>query len=104
MSLESWMSTREPAPPDRLRARLAELAQTEPGAGEGMPGALVTRAVEVVARLLREGQTSRHGALELLAADALVTYAFEAQADEPAELEARCIWAMAHLCERPDAV
>ncbi|MDZ7581626.1 MAG: hypothetical protein U5R30_13705 [Deltaproteobacteria bacterium] len=49
---------------------------------------------EVLRRLLHDGQTARDGALELLAADALATYAFEAEGDAPSDLDARCSWAM----------
>jgi hypothetical protein len=60
---------------------------------------MVRAAGAVLARLLRDGETARDSAMELLAADALVTYAFEAQSEDPNALEAHCEWAMRHLSE-----
>ena len=71
----AWLAGREPAPPPAL----AE------------------------ARLLREAATTRESALDLLAADALVTYAFEAAADEPDTLPARVERATARIARLPAA-
>jgi uncharacterized membrane protein len=50
-----------------------------------------------VREIIRENATSRESALDLLAADALVTYAFEAATVRPADLERRARDAMARI-------
>jgi hypothetical protein len=47
--------------------------------------------------LLVEGCLTRQSALDLLAIDALVTYAFETAADEPVSLEERAGRALARI-------
>jgi hypothetical protein len=54
--------------------------------------------------LLASGSTSRATALDLLAVDALVTYAFQAGADDPARLEERAARAMARIALLPAAL
>jgi hypothetical protein len=51
--------------------------------------------------LLNAGTTSRATALDLLAVDALITYAFQAAADDPARLEQRAAMAMARIAALP---
>ena len=51
----------------------------------------------LLARLLSDGCLTRRSAVDLLATDALITYAFEASSDEPATIEARAARAMARL-------
>jgi len=79
-----WLETRRPAPPAELRAHLnsavtdAELA---------LPDHLAELGRRVLARVADQPSGERELALELLTADALVTYAFEAQAEaDPAGL------------------
>jgi hypothetical protein len=48
-------------------------------------------------RLLVDGCLTRESALDLLAVDALITYAFEAAADEPSSLEERAGQALARI-------
>ena len=96
MTVDEWVAGREPPPPPRLRERVRELLSLHV-TGEVTVEALVRASGEVVAPLVRGGATARSSALELLAADALATYAFEAQADDPHSLDERCGWAMRHL-------
>jgi len=96
VTLAEWLATREPAPPAALAERLRSLALVSDGR-ESIPEALVLTSGAVLRRLLHDGQTARAGALELLAADALATYAFEAEGDAPADLDARCTWAMRYF-------
>ena len=86
-----WLQSRQPAPPPDLAAKLAQcLAAAPDGMLEG-----ASRA-ETVGRLglarLRTAVWRRDAteaaAMDLLAADALVTYAFEAAAEEGADLSA----------------
>ena len=98
MTLAEWLATRFPAPPPALRDRLGDLLATR---GEedasAAPDACLDAAEELLASLLRDGCTSRASALDLLAVDALVTYAFEAAAAEPASLDDRAGRAMARV-------
>lgn len=95
-SLREWLATREPAPPPALAARLVQLTEAHANR-RSLPEAMLLASGEALRRLLHDGQTARDGALELLAADALATYAFEAEGDAPAELDARCTWAMRYF-------
>lgn len=95
-SLRRWLAARTPVPPPALAARLAELALPYEG-HVPMSEALLLASGDVLRRLLHDGQTARDGALELLTADALATYAFEAEGDTPDDLDARCAWAMRYF-------
>jgi len=53
--------------------------------------------------MLSSRATDRGSALDLLAVDALVTYAFEAAAETPAELEQLANDAMTRIAEIPEA-
>ena len=98
MTLARWLDARRPAPPPALRARIdtalgwrlhqdtLDLADTFLAAAEGL-----------VRSLLDEDATSRESALDLLAADALVTYAFEALSEQPAHLTRRASEAMTRI-------
>jgi hypothetical protein len=52
-----------------------------------------------MAQALRDGCLTRDCALALLAVDAVVTYAFEAAADDPERLEARTEAALARIAD-----
>lgn len=88
MNARRWIAERPEQPPVRLRARLDEVTGV---AVESVPAAdaLAAAGRDLVGSLLAAGATARDAALDLLAADALVTYAFEAAADDPASLDAR---------------
>ena len=84
MTLERWLHTRVPAPPAALAARILEAVEASPRAPDAHHAdALLDAGQALLRQLLRADRTSRHGAIDLLAADALVTYAFEAAAAEP---------------------
>ncbi len=97
MSLERWLAEREPAPPPVLAERLHDAVRAhDDGAGE-IPERLLAVAEAMVERVLRDGGERRATALDLLAADALVTYAFEAASAEPERLEERATRAMRRI-------
>ena len=105
LTVGAWLATREPVPPRALAARLRELLgprALEADAREA-PELLLAAGESVLARLLSEAATTRESALDLLAADALVTYAFEAAGDEPDTLPARVDRAMASIARVPAA-
>lgn len=76
--LLAWLDGRRPVPPPTLREHLRALVQDTPGNG---PNHLADAGVALLARVLDRPEGGRELALDLLAADALVTYAFEAQAE-----------------------
>jgi hypothetical protein len=95
MTLAAWLDARRPAPPPELRARVdAALGAALHGAPGDAATACLDAAERLVRDLVREHATSRDSALDLLAADALVTYAFEAASERPGELPARARDAM----------
>jgi len=100
MTVAEWIATRVPAPPAAVMERVL-LALGESGDDEDRlaPERCLEAAERVVAGLLREGRIGRESAGELLAADALVTYAFEAASDDPARLDERTQVAMRRLAE-----
>lgn len=110
MTMPRWLETRTPAPPAALRRRLADVLDpvrvagsaavadapsARPGAAPGeMADACLAGAERMLDALLRDDCATRAAALDLLAADALATYAFEAAAESPAELPARAAEAL----------
>ena len=83
-TLRAWLDLRDPAPPEQLAARLREIAGRDALDGEVSSGVLLERGIET----LRSALSDRDGALDLLAADALITYAMEAAADQCATMDA----------------
>ena len=101
----AWLRGRTPVPPPQLAARIdaltARIADRDPSAD-----AFLDAAEAAMGTLLRDGCLTRESALDLLAVDALVTYAFEAAADEAGQLDDRAGRALARisaLCEPYDA-
>ena len=98
MSVADWLDARNPAPPAALARRLrvalgGALADARP-----TDDRLFAAAEMLLARLLREGCAARAAAEDLLTADALVTYAFEAAAEhQPSRLEERAADAMRRI-------
>jgi hypothetical protein len=84
--LVAWLEARRPAPPPALRAHLAA-AVTD--SDLPLPDHLALLGRQLLARVTARPAGGRELAPDLLAADALVTYAFEAQAErDVAGLEA----------------
>jgi hypothetical protein len=77
-ALIAWLAVRRPTPPAGLAERLR--AAAEPG-DEAVAQRLVQLGVALLDRVARTPAGGRELAADLLAADALVTYAFEAQAE-----------------------
>lgn len=76
--LLAWLDQREPAPPSALRARLDRAVDDGP---ELLPEHLARLGRALLAQVAARPAAGRELALDLLAADAFVTYAFEAQAE-----------------------
>lgn len=81
---ERWLRERLATAPESL---LEAMAAALPGERLDVPDALAAGALVLYGQVVR-GSGGREDALPLLAADALLTHAFEAQAElDPAELE-----------------
>jgi hypothetical protein len=74
----TWLSARRPAAPEPLAAHLATLVHDGRGT---LPELLAAAGTELLGMVVAAPGGGRELALDLLAADALVTYAFEAQAE-----------------------
>ncbi|MFN8579888.1 MAG: hypothetical protein U0163_02770 [Gemmatimonadaceae bacterium] len=96
MTTSEWLSRCTPRPPEALSRRIDELLGADREA-PAQPNILVSAAERTLAGLLARHATSRDAALDLLAADALVTYAFELAADEPESLDDLATSAMRRL-------
>jgi hypothetical protein len=81
----AWLAARRPVPPDALRAGIeaavgnAELSPLDP-----LPDQLALLGRRMLGRVAGRPGGGRELAVELLAADAFITYAFEAQAERDA--------------------
>lgn len=98
MTVGEWLAARTPPPPAPLRAHI------EAALGDGLrddamkaPERCLAAAEAILAELVARADARRESALSLLAADALVTYAFEAASAEAAGLDVRARDAMARL-------
>jgi hypothetical protein len=98
MTLARWLDTRSPGAPPRLRARLhAALGPWARADAAGAPELCLKAAETLLSRLLTDSRDDRRGAIDLLAVDALVTYAFEAASEQPETLTARAEKTMARI-------
>lgn len=99
MTVSDWLRDRQPVPPTRLAARIESAVETE----RGHPGdatvfdACLQSCESLLGDVAARSAPGRESALDLLAADALATYALEAAADDPTTLEARAREAMKRL-------
>jgi len=75
----SWLDARRPAPPAALRERLREAVHDTP---LDLAAHLAQLGHELLASVAARPSGGRELAMDLLAADAFATYAFEAQAEE----------------------
>ena len=98
MTVRDWLAQRQPAPPAALRGRLeAVLGETLNDSADEAADVCLRAAERLVAALLRGDCGARESALDLLAADALVTYAFEAAAETPDTLATTASAAMERI-------
>lgn len=81
--LSDWLDSRSPRPPAALSARLAELAGDRACAEDQVSIVLL----EMAEQILRTIGNDRGAATDLLAADALITYAIESAAESRDDLE-----------------
>jgi hypothetical protein len=81
-----WLDQRRPAAPAALRAELERAATDSP---LPLPAHLAELGSTLLERVASRPAGGRELALDLLAADAFVTYAFEAQAEAAVALVGR---------------
>ena len=98
MTVGDWLNTRQPQPPAALLARLEAVL----GVALEEPEEFLAAGELLVSSLLRGDRTSRDSALDLLTADALVTYAFEAAGAHPGDIDAHAGDAMARIASLAD--
>ena len=91
-----WLRRRTPVPPPPLVARIEAMTAGLAGR-EASAGAFLSAAETAMGGLLHDGCLTRGSALDLLAIDALVTYAFEVAADDPDQLEDCAARALARI-------
>ena len=75
----AWLDTRRPAPPATLRQRLHSAVHDSPLA---LAAHLSQLGQELLEQVVARPGAGREAALDLLAADAFTTYAFEAEAEQ----------------------
>jgi len=95
-----WRDAVTPPPPAALAAAVeSHLASPDATTSDAVsPEAYLEAAERLLAALLKQGCVSRENALDLLVADALVTYAFEAASDDtPAAIIQRAHDAMVRI-------
>ena len=87
MTIGEWLDSRAPVPPELLAARVREVIgpALARGSSEAL-GRCLDAADSLLVSLCSDPEAGRERALDLLTADALVTYAFEAAADHPFDL------------------
>mgnify|MGYP000126745366 CR=1 FL=1 len=89
MSTGAWLESRTRRAPATLRARVLELARAVPGSAGAGAGRDLADAAEAALADVAPRCTDRAAALDLLAADALITLALLARAErDPASLGA----------------
>lgn len=99
MTVRDWLANREPSPPRVLRERVEALALSVPERHGDPAGSLIDAAEAALAGLARRPADDRATALDLLAVDALVTYALECAADSPDEIPVLSERAMRRLSQ-----
>ncbi len=78
----AWLAARRPVPPEALRASLeAAVTDAEASPPVPLPDQLALLGRRMLGRVAGRPGGGRELAVELLAADAFITYAFEAQAE-----------------------
>jgi hypothetical protein len=101
VNVRDWLAHREPSPPRELRERVEALATAVPQEPGDPMGSLLTAAEAALTRLGAQAPDNRSMALDLLAIDALVTYALEWAAEDPERIPEVSARAMTILSRVP---
>jgi hypothetical protein len=98
MTVADWIRARSPAPPPAFMARVIDSLGSHANDDDARAAeCCLDAAIALLDELLASEPLQRHDASALLAADALVTYAFEAAARVPERLDDRAAEAMVRL-------
>lgn len=99
-SAAAWVAAHAGGAPPALIARVQAVLDAEDGLGSRPAAEALLRAGEVLLEaVLTDVEAGRAVALDLLAADTCVTWAFEAAAEESGTLSARAEAAMNRIAE-----
>ena len=99
MTAADWLSHRTPAPPEELAAAIRDALKARNIASEApTPTELLETAQALLQKVLDTECDSRDAALDLLTADALVTYALEI-ANENSQIAEFSVKAMGKLAQ-----
>jgi hypothetical protein len=102
LTVGEWIARLDPRPPAGLHARLSDLLAHAAGRPvDEVADVCMDTGVALLDRMLASSATGRDDALDLLAVDSLVTYAFQAAADRPSQIEVRAAAAMARIAALP---
>ena len=100
MTVGAWLQSRTPLPPPTLLAGVIDALGSRAGLdARETPAIALDAAVALLESLLRQDPLGRDRAAELLAADALVTYALESAATLTPDLDDFAAAAMTRLAE-----
>lgn len=101
MTVGEWLFARTPVPPPPLAERVhAVLGDRLNERSTDAYEVLLGTAESLLSQLLSLGCAQRDRALDLLAVDALVTYAFEAASESPDTLAERATGAMSGIARQ----
>ncbi len=88
-AVRAWLLSRTPTPPEALAHKLSQCLETAPDAvlaGDSLAEVAGRLGVATLRTAVDRQDVAAEAAMDLLAADAFVTYAFEAAAEEGEEL------------------
>ena len=98
MNVREWLHSRTPRPPVALSERIdALVGGRDAHSATSIPETLQAAGDTLLADLLQRQASSRDSALDLLAADALMTYTMESAAVHVVTLGSRAELAMSHI-------
>jgi hypothetical protein len=95
-----WLSRRTPAPPDELASAIRAALKPRDDASDPNPTELLEAAQALLEKVLKDECAQRESALDLLTADALVTYALEIASEKAASLRDFPEYAMDRLADK----
>lgn len=99
-ALQHWLDARTPEAPPALRARIALVLREHPEWESVSHAEALLKASQALLReVLAAEPKDREAALALLAADACITYAFEAAAESPSTFGAVADHAMESIAK-----
>ena len=81
-----WLSRRTPAPPAELATAIRAALKSKTDDKDPSPTELLEAAQALLEKVLKDECAQRESALDLLTADALVTYALEIASEKAASL------------------